>query len=663
MRLQEFGKGATEEVGGVQGVTDLLTRRYFSRLWVVQELILSPRVIIRIGDVDFQSDGTTSGNLWASELDDLAPWVQHTSRGASLDLDLLQMMQLTFSTGCADPRDRLFGLMGILTGEALTFAPDYSLPVQHVFLGLAAHLLVAKDMGHVLAWASGISESTSIPSWLPDWTSWETWRAVLDPTSFPTVPKNDRFASTISALSALKPRYDPYHEELVTVYLPRRGYRPSASLRHGTTQGDMDPKTTTRPSEEPVLSEQPSHALGEARFTGVDSTTSGLRARMVRLLALDYAPIPIGQPKENGLTVFELRCLYQTVYLSCTRRLDLLVKPGTGYLYLFAATPLSCVPGLCILRHTRDTGTGCNAARLVVICETILFRFNFNRYAPRWGLTTCPSHLSGWKNDRAEIGWPESPVDELDNQATVYMLYWTLYDVIERAQTWLDSNMDPEEQLLFLQMYPTRRRDVLSVYWPFVTKEIGYWEKKEIAYWEKCLAPYFEYMDKHGAEHFYHGRKLTVPFFTIFMDPLYQRLCQSEPWLLRCEGPLGNDPYSEWEYGLSTSGIGDLHFDLRPGEYEATVRVKDENLPPGRYTATVRIKNATVVETLLRCEGRLLLYMVRLAAQMTGESEDQLLARRPTEADRLVRVPTSETARNLLEKCGCDGTVEDVVII
>jgi hypothetical protein len=154
-------------------------------------------------------------------------------------------------------------------------------------------------------------------------------------------------------------------------------------------------------------------------------------------------------------------------------------------------------------------------------------------------------------------------------------------------------------------------------------------------------------MGKHGAIKRADGLMFRVPFFTIFMDPLYQRLYQSERWELCREGPAADDPYSKWEYGLSTSGIGSLHFDLAPG----------------RYTATVCVTFRTVDETLSRSEGRLLLHMVRQAAKHVHESEDQLLSRRPTEADRLVRVPTNEAAARLMWECGCDGTVEDVLII
>ncbi|KAK3897770.1 hypothetical protein C8A05DRAFT_38649 [Staphylotrichum tortipilum] len=55
--------------------------------------------------------------------------------------------------------------------------------------------------------------------------------------------------------------------------------------------------------------------------------------------------------------------------------------------------------------------------------------------------------------------------------------------------------------------------------------------------------------------------------------------------------------------------------------------------------------------------------MIHAAVLVTGESEEQLLSRSPTEADRLVRVPTSDWTRRLMEECGCDGSVETVTIV
>jgi hypothetical protein len=72
---------------------------------------------MRIGDIDFWTDRKANGGLWSEHQGLTAPWVTHLAKGAPLELSLLEVMHLTFSAGCADPRDHLFGLMGVVSGS------------------------------------------------------------------------------------------------------------------------------------------------------------------------------------------------------------------------------------------------------------------------------------------------------------------------------------------------------------------------------------------------------------------------------------------------------------------------------------------------------------------------------------------------------------------
>ncbi|KAK4119505.1 hypothetical protein N657DRAFT_674894 [Parathielavia appendiculata] len=140
---------------------ELLKLRYSSRLWVVQELVLFLRVVMRIADIDFQSDGETSGSLWAPKFANSNFLFDDAMRGTKTKLADAQdhanvresdetqnydahlvaeltcvwacqspvPMDLTFSTACADPSDRLFGIMSIAANEQM--APDHTVSVQH----------------------------------------------------------------------------------------------------------------------------------------------------------------------------------------------------------------------------------------------------------------------------------------------------------------------------------------------------------------------------------------------------------------------------------------------------------------------------------------------------------------------------------------------------
>jgi hypothetical protein len=68
------------------GLEKLLSRRYFSRLWVIQELVACQRAIIRIGDSEFTADGSTMTKAIVGDRGSfrLAPWFQHLGKGSIL---------------------------------------------------------------------------------------------------------------------------------------------------------------------------------------------------------------------------------------------------------------------------------------------------------------------------------------------------------------------------------------------------------------------------------------------------------------------------------------------------------------------------------------------------------------------------------------------------
>lgn len=63
----------------------VLQRRYFSRVWVIQELVTSQRAIMRIGDTEFSIDNTTASQLkdvnadWSWD-ESGAPWLQYVTQ-------------------------------------------------------------------------------------------------------------------------------------------------------------------------------------------------------------------------------------------------------------------------------------------------------------------------------------------------------------------------------------------------------------------------------------------------------------------------------------------------------------------------------------------------------------------------------------------------------
>ncbi|KAK4033346.1 heterokaryon incompatibility protein-domain-containing protein [Parachaetomium inaequale] len=609
--LRELRKWDWDGVKGARGVKKLLQKRYFSRLWVVQELILSPRVVIRIGDVDFQSDGATSGSLWSAEAEGLAPWARHASRGAPLDLDFLQVMQLTLSSDCADPRDRIFGVMGIISDESRRLEPDYSLSLLHVFVGLFAHLLIVKGMRRLLALASGVSGPASVPSWVPDWTSWDRWQAVFAPREVQSA--SDLYRKT-QDLRALMTDRGPRGHNLVSVHLSLR-YRRAGSLFRSSA-------------------------------FGIDPTTAALRAKMIRLLGLGSMPKFVGQLGQDSLMLFETPCGNHGIYLASRHRLDMLVEPGNDDLYFFALEEDSRAPGLCILR--RFAGSGGNSVRLIATCEELLFCFAAGSADAGWPATSSSFAFERFFL-RWDCDWSTQQLDDIDTQPPMIGdLYWTLSEVIEWAHAWLDATLNPDEQLLFLPQFNAKRRDILPVYLALLQKHAD----DALDATNRFKGPdgvfntYKQYVvENYGAELRQALFIFPVPFSafnTLYLDKEHRRNRSQLDWEQAAE-----DPWSKFQSVQSP----------RAAETGSEI---SRHCPA---TATIAVQEETVRRTLLALSANRCFYMIRAAARRTGESVEQLLSRKTTDGDNLVRVPIDIWTERLMDEFGCDGSIEYVNIV
>lgn len=169
----------------------LLERRYFSRVWIIQELLLSPSIIIPIHDMDFSAGLLFSRNLQQSLGSDWdwdntnAPWLQYVADGRAFSSnELLHVLRLTWCVQATDARDKIFGIMGLMDSSvSRAIPPDYSLTEFEVFVGIFAY--AAFTLGHLelLANAAGDAAVSPYPSWMPNWRNPSMWAQKEDPVS------------------------------------------------------------------------------------------------------------------------------------------------------------------------------------------------------------------------------------------------------------------------------------------------------------------------------------------------------------------------------------------------------------------------------------------------------------------------------------------------
>jgi len=172
------------------GLVQLFGRRYFKRMWVIQELILAPRVVIPIGNTFYWIDRHTGAWFAQSikQLQAVLPWVESISRGSMVGADsYYELAALTYGSTASDPRDRLFAVLGLLKTTSTSpddsrksflgqISADYSLSTRHFTVGFFAHCLLIERVTSLLHQAAGTRCQSGYPTWTPGWNTWETFR-------------------------------------------------------------------------------------------------------------------------------------------------------------------------------------------------------------------------------------------------------------------------------------------------------------------------------------------------------------------------------------------------------------------------------------------------------------------------------------------------------
>lgn len=146
----------SEEV--ITGLQDILQRGYFHRLWVVQEAALAKRIQMYVGTTSIEwSRAQTRKFLMRIKMTELSPsWMESElslvdfrpirelleqslaadarRKGAVEVPSLLDLVHSIRHRNCADPRDRIYGVMSLVTpAEVAGFVPDYSLSWEETY--------------------------------------------------------------------------------------------------------------------------------------------------------------------------------------------------------------------------------------------------------------------------------------------------------------------------------------------------------------------------------------------------------------------------------------------------------------------------------------------------------------------------------------------------
>jgi hypothetical protein len=200
--------------GGLEDVEiDVLIRPWFRRLWVFQEVVLSQTLSVQCGSRRISWDdfckiillsprhhdpyGFSLGHIHRIEIvrdmfqarcayQELygmvyvpPPWRAQVRTYTHNPLDILNLLQRTRRLGSSDPRDKIFGLLGVAAGidvDHWRFAIDYSQDCRTVYINFARNILYATKNYDILSYLDhGLvhtrlrDDCRALPSWVPNW--------------------------------------------------------------------------------------------------------------------------------------------------------------------------------------------------------------------------------------------------------------------------------------------------------------------------------------------------------------------------------------------------------------------------------------------------------------------------------------------------------------
>jgi hypothetical protein len=153
----------------------LLSRPWFSRVWVIQEVFMARRApAVLCGDKSVDWSCFRRFAKWTPQdtfgkIPQILTTGSERTVGSLPNRDFFKLLCDTRNYGCQDARDRMFALRSLGSEDmrqALTV--DYASPVEDLYLNAAIYLI--KSIGlDVLCAVEGTGGIGGLPSWVPDW--------------------------------------------------------------------------------------------------------------------------------------------------------------------------------------------------------------------------------------------------------------------------------------------------------------------------------------------------------------------------------------------------------------------------------------------------------------------------------------------------------------
>lgn len=183
----------------------MVEQPWFSRIWTFQEAVLPKVVSVHFGVCVFSLDmmlsaarkmlslaGTKAPSCCVSTWRRLPPlgasavghieghlWDLNIHRNSAqknnqkpiyADVDLVPLLEATRNRSCKEPRDRIYGLLGLVHNWRFTepITPDYALSIEELYITATWKAMIETQTTLLLAY-NRPNKTLNLPSWVPDW--------------------------------------------------------------------------------------------------------------------------------------------------------------------------------------------------------------------------------------------------------------------------------------------------------------------------------------------------------------------------------------------------------------------------------------------------------------------------------------------------------------
>jgi hypothetical protein len=168
-----------------RSIQDLLYRKWFTRLWIYQEIILSKMAVVTVGFRELSWNIFLSVLYWIFRQPARIPslslifdsdyndnYVKPILRSTAAEVDIIDFVQFSRYASCSDPKDRIYGMLNLISLDVhrrnLGIIPDYSKTKEQVYYDFVQRYIMMLKSLRVLNLCDLQKSSPNLPSWIPD---------------------------------------------------------------------------------------------------------------------------------------------------------------------------------------------------------------------------------------------------------------------------------------------------------------------------------------------------------------------------------------------------------------------------------------------------------------------------------------------------------------